>query len=476
VYSLQIPWLAVVKKVEEALYHHAYLQKQHNICKAGGRVMEKSIVWRLTIVILSGCFGVLSFTGVGATEFQLPPMPPTIDDVTEGKVKIGDTITKDNLDLIKEYIPSGLEECVNQGLVMKMGTMVSPEKIQPRTYLEYSERYRGQAVVNDRIVVRLKDGSEWPGGIPFLEPKTAWEVMGNKKFGLANDNYYVKVQPIYYVNKSGKHYKTANMRIINYWTDGRKKVPPLGSVPGQEKYHQRFINVFMSPHELKGLGQFNINHDDDTEHYDIGFLYLPAFKRTIRISVTTFQDNVGGSDFTFGDPEGLREPFGSWNFKLIGKKNMLVTEPIRDPQPLLTEGGLNVDPNVEWDEGKRFARLGWANTPVYIVEATSKEKGHVYSKKTIHVIVPYFSHSNGGTSCAYVDIYARTGELWKCYYDWRGQTYTHSDGEHYTATTGFSMHDLQTAHQTHFINYTDQIDEPMAPEYITLKLLLQLGR
>ena len=418
----------------------------------------------------------MATTCVTAAELQLPPMPPTIEKVTNGAVKIGDVITKENVDSVKDYIPAGLYECVKQGMVLKMGTNLPPEKLLPRTYLEFSERYKGQAVVNDHGVVRLKDGSEWPGGIPFVDPKTAWEVMGNKKFGIANDNFRVEVQPTYYVNKEGKHYKTANMGIYTYWTDGRKKVPPLGSVPGQEKYHQRFVNVFVSPLELKGLGQFNINHDDDTENYDIGFLYLPAFKRTIRISATTWQDNVGGSDFTFGDPEGLREPFGTWNFKLIGKKEMLVAEPVRDPQAVLTEGGLNVDPRVEWDQGKRFPRLGWTIAPVYIIEATSKDQGHLYSKKVLYIIAPYFAHAVGGTSLAYVDIYARTGELWKLYYDWRGDSATSKDGENYTATSGYSMHDLLSGHQTHFINYTSEIDGEMSSEFICLKLLLQLGK
>jgi hypothetical protein len=410
-----------------------------------------------------------------ATEFELSPEPPTIEELTNGTVKTGDLITKDNVELVKEYLPVGLYECVRNGMVLKMGTNPAPEKINPKTFLEATERNRGKAIVDDHMVVRYEDGSEWPGGIPFTEPKTAQELMGNYRFGIASDTYE-KFELNWFVNKEGVHYKTEDMRFLNYWTDGRLKVSPLGSVPGQEDYHRRFIVVAVAPLEVKGAGMLQISFDDDTENDTIGFLYNPKFKRTIRISATTFQDNYEGSDFTNGDPEGLSEPFGFWNFKLIEKKFMLTAELVLDPQPTYTGKGLNVDPQVKWDVGKKFPRLGWAITPVYIVEATSKDSSHIYSKKILYLTSPYYAQSVGSRSCAYVDIYNRTGEMWKFCYDWRGGLFTHKDGENYTVTTGFSMHDLQTGHQTHIPHYKAIIDDEMEPEFISLKKLIELGK
>ena len=148
---------------------------------------------------------------------------------------------------------------------------------------------------------------------------------------------------------------------------------------------------------------------------------------------------------------------------------------MRDPQPTLGSDGITVDSKVEWDVGKRFPRLGWTINPVYIVEATPKDKGHLYSKKTLYVNDPYFSSAHTG-EMTITDIYDGTGKLWKCWYDWRGGSFTHEDGEHYASTTGFSMHDLQTGHQTYFINYLVSIDEDMKPEFLSLKKLIQLGR
>ena len=288
--------------------------------------------------ILLVCLLVL-FVGKGmGTELTLPPMPPTIEELTDGKVKIGDLITKDNADPVKDYIPTSVYESLNRGMVLKMGTNLPPEKLNPRTYLEISEKNKGKAVIDDHGVVRYEDGSAWPGGMPFIEPKTGLEVMGYVKFGHAYDNFDT-FNNFLYVNKEGKDYKTALVTVMRYYVEGRLKVPPLGGVPGMELYHQRFLNVFHTPLELKGLGTFEINHVDDFDNYDMGFLYLPSFKRVIRVSARTFQDNIAGSDFTYGDPEGLREPYGSWNFKLVEKKPMLVPEPVREKQPTLERGG-----------------------------------------------------------------------------------------------------------------------------------------
>ena len=97
--------------------------------------------------------------------------PKSLEELSHGKIKVGMVITKDNVDLIKEYLAPGLYQCVKNGMVLRMANNLPPEKLNPRHYLEATERNRGKAVIDDHGVVRLKDGSEWPGGIPFIEPK-----------------------------------------------------------------------------------------------------------------------------------------------------------------------------------------------------------------------------------------------------------------------------------------------------------------
>jgi hypothetical protein len=45
---------------------------------------------------------------------------PTIEELTGGKVKTGDLINKDNMDLVKEFLTEGQIKCIEEGQIMRM--------------------------------------------------------------------------------------------------------------------------------------------------------------------------------------------------------------------------------------------------------------------------------------------------------------------------------------------------------------------
>lgn len=408
-------------------------------------------------------------------ELQYAPPQPPIEELTAGKVKVGDVITKDNVDLVKDYLSPGVYANVKNGMVMRIGTSVPPEKLLPKYYLELTERYKGKAVIDDHGVVTLQDGAPWPGGIPFTEPKTGMEAMAYTRFGHAYDDAGGLTQGMYYVNKEGKCYKSGVMNVSMCYCQARTKMPPLGIVPGMEDILQRMLGVFVYPLELKGMGQLQIKHVDDAAKYDVGFAYLPAFKRTIRISATTYQDNLGGGDATYGDVEGLREPYSSWNFKLIGTKYMLVAEQIRPGEITLDATGTKTDLHLDYDLGVKYPRLGWAINKICIVEGTPKDPGHIYSKKVFYNDYPLYN-SCFGPETVVVDIYDRAGQLWKLYLDRKGYNFRSSTGESFTGSDGFVTFDLQSGHSTHAAVHFPCLNCGFAPESLSLSSLLRLGR
>ena len=149
--------------------------------------------------------------------------------------------------------------------------------------------------------------------------------MGNAKYGASWDDYHTK-GTIFFVNKEGQVYKSVSQENKQIMCCMRKLIPPLGVCPGYEGEMFRRISVIISPLELRGQGQFVVRYYDDAKNYDTGFNYFPSFKRTLRISTTTWQDNLGGSDLINGDSEGLKEPYSDWNFKLVGAKYILLPE------------------------------------------------------------------------------------------------------------------------------------------------------
>jgi hypothetical protein len=361
----------------------------------------------VSMVMIVG-LAVFSLCSLSLSEARAAEEAPSIETLTEGKVKTGDRIDKSNVELVREYMSEGLLTLVEKGMVMKMGRQPSPSEVIPKFFQEATERNQGQAVIDEHKSVYLKDGSLWPGGIPFPEPKDGEEVMANVKYGNIWDDYQLHPMKLAFINKNGKAYKTAQMHIFNLHTTGRLKVEPLGAIPGEEKVIWKSLAVFKGPLDLKGLGQLTIRHYDEAEHEDTGFAYLPAFKRIVRVSATTYQDNVGGSDMTWGDPEGLREPFVNWRFKNLGVKYAFCSA-LEQRAPFLDSKCMPL-PHAEFAEGVRFPVAEWAVTPMHIIEATPQIP-HIYSKKVLHILAaPYWSM--GGQACVN-DIYDRQGILWK---------------------------------------------------------------
>ena len=396
---------------------------------------------------------------------------PTIEDLTDGKVKIGDLINKNNVDLVKEYVSHAVYETVKQGMVLRMGTQLPPDRIVPEYFREITKRNMGKAIIDENGTVYYeKMGTLWPGGLPFPEPKTGLEVASNVKFGCVWDdlrNYHTTMK---FIGSKGSNYKTVHSDMRYVLCTSRKRLPPFGTIPGYEDVMYKRITVIASPLEVKGLGQYSVRYYDDVKREDTGFAYLPAFKRTIRVSSSIWQDNVAGSDCTYGDGQGIQEPYSYWTFKLIGTKYILSTEP-SSPFPILDEKG-ETNKRLQFDVGKKFPRLGWSIWPVHVIEAIPRVK-HIYGKKVVYTFAwPYWSSIS---QFALVDIYDRQMKLWKLYTGLKGD-HQYVNGDYYAADVGVLVHDLQTGHTTQYWMISQININKYKPTDLTLKTLLEVGR
>ncbi|MDY6971088.1 MAG: DUF1329 domain-containing protein [Thermodesulfobacteriota bacterium] len=396
---------------------------------------------------------------------------PTIEDLTAGKVKIGDLIDKNNVDSVKEYLGKGIYESVKRGMILRMAPQLPPDQIGPKFFRDATERNRGKAIIDENgTVYHEKMGTLWPGGLPFPEPKTGLEVAANVKYGCVWDELRNFPNTMIYVDSKGHAYKKVGMDQRYVYCTTRTKLPPLGAIAGYEDIMFKRLIITTFPLELKGLGQYTVRYYDDSKTYDTGFAYLPAFKRTIRVSATIWQDNIAGSDLTSGDGQGLQEPYSSWDFKLLETKYTLLVEP-KTPFPLLDKKG-NIDKRVQFDVGEKFPRLGWTIWPVHVLEATPRIK-HVYGKKILYTNAwPYWPSS---VQFALTEMYDRQMKLWKVYPSNKGYYYI-LDGEPYTSEWGLFIYDLQSDHITQYWYISNLNGQNYVPDDITLKTLLEVGR
>lgn len=398
----------------------------------------------------------------------------TIEELTAGKVKIGDLIDKTKIDLVREYLSPGTIECLKQGMVIRMAVNPKPAEMVPDFFIAATEKNSpGVKMADEYGTIYMADGSKWKGGVPYPEPKDGLEAATNIKHGIVVDDLEQHGR-LFYVSKDGSLEKEYVNNTYLMKLNGRMKVDPIPSVPGYEKELRRKIMGFEHPIEMAGVGQLSIRHYNEIETPDTGFAYVPAFKRTIRQSATTWQENVGGSDYLWCDSEGIADPFDYWKFKLLGKQYMLLPE-FNAPASIFHESfdkTGKLDERVKFHVGHKYPEVGFAIVPTWIIEITPRIE-HVYSKKILYVAAyPYWQIY---FQAALTEAYDPAGELWKCQIE-AGSDIKIVDGDPYTIPWGPCVHDLQSGHSTLALLRSEIQKGLTVDKHCTLKTLVQFGR
>lgn len=401
----------------------------------------------------------------------------SIEKLTAGKVKAGDTITKKNVDLVKNLISDGVYELVKGGMVMVIGTPYAPWESTPGWYRAETEKIHkeyGDPILDENLTPWTRDHKTWPGGLAFPNPKTVEELVASTYYYHGADSYRFTYSPFIFVDAEGKVEKISVNSIDSRYIYGRLNEAPLGTVPGMEKEDHRTCTAMKYPREIKGLGQLTIRYYEVGKYPDEGFAYIPAFKRVLRVSATTYQDNMAGGDMTWGDVGGgLYEPQYYFTFKLREKKPILVPD-YNAPLPTKLEDKNLLDIHQPWDSGMKYPRLNWRLIEGFVVESTPKVS-HVYGKRIQYLADPKYILSFAGM-CTVGDRYDRPGKLWKTAIADGAASPTLVRGEKMSGVRIQNCYDLQTKHSTMLLNIPDYLNNGGNPGGLTLKYLTQTGR
>ena len=416
--------------------------------------MSWNICWLVAVFVLGLAAAGLCWDG------------PTIEKLTGGKAKNGDVITKANVETVKEWLAPSTYEQVKRGMVLLLAQTTPVEATLPAYFINATKKNAGLAVMGKNSVAYAKDGRKWIGGFPFPDPKTGEEAMANSKVGLLfggdDFNYHVRFD---FVNKAGKEYKYSVAWYRKIATNPRLKLSPVPAFPGHEEESFRSMTVFTEPYDIKSISQVVIRYYDETAKADDGYVYIPALKRTRRISATNWQDNMAGSDLTWGDAEGFLEPFSLWSFKLIGKANMIMPGQSNPAPKKITDGSFA--PGVPLDAGVKFARMQWEIRPVVIVEA--KPKGsHIYGKQILYLDALNWRN-------AVVEKFDKQGKPWKA---WTvgGGLLKGRDGLNYGVTYYPHMYDLQVDHMTRLTTVKPEFNMAANINDYSTKKMLEMGQ
>jgi hypothetical protein len=388
----------------------------------------------------------------------------TIEDLTKGKVHIGDTITLDKVEHIKDFLPESTYQRMRKGLEIKLGPTTPKDKFRSGRFWEATERNKGLAVLDKNNRLRTKDGKPWIGGLPFPEPKSGIEVMYNLLERIwPGDDWYFESQ-IALIDSKGRLYSHRVNRFGGVFLRGRTELEPLGVYPGYEGEFMRMFFCYTLPFDLNGLAALTIRSDDPNK-LDEMYAYIPSLRRTRRLSTAQRDDSPSGDDVPLCDYNTFDDPIGVWNFKILARKQMIIPGYTNDREPT-KEGRWNMPRYA----GK-FLKFIYELRNVFVIEATPIGP-RAYSKKIIYI-------TDGFLGAPTAEAYDRAGKLWRSSEEGRGPALTKEPGKknYVVMAKGNDFYDHQADHLTTFVTGgADTVNWGLKPsDLFEVKKLAELG-
>lgn len=237
----------------------------------------------------------------------------SIEAYTKGKLKAGDYIDVNNVELVKELLePVKYYQVKNMGRRLKLReTTQDVMKLSPYEYMEASFKHRGLARFDEKGNVVTGEGKPWIGGLPFPDAKTGVEFFAGltMSWGRHDASFY----PIreYDLNLEGK---------VTYGYElGWAEYAPVGRVSFPDVYWEghedmlRYQSVFFTqPNSVRGTSFLNNWHYDQHKFPEL-FGYIPDFKRIRRYPTDQrFEPLVPGSSLYLSDAWGAGDPLHTW--------------------------------------------------------------------------------------------------------------------------------------------------------------------
>ena len=356
-------------------------------------------------------------------------------------VAVGDRITAENVDKVKDLVSPGLEWCIRHGFPV---TIVPTRRIEwPRAYREATERYAAQVKLSpDGLRVE-----NYVAGLPFpnidpKDPQIALKIMWNWGYthlttddvdlrnfdadtGAIADHGPMTVE---------RHFLLDHFRRL-FWT-GRLYVDPKPERPNPNGYRaQQGLYPILEPFDLKGVGGLGNRYIDPAKQDD-SWLYLPSLRRVRRLSTAQRSDALFGQDTDQDSFYGYSGHVAWMDFRYLGERDVIGVY-----------HGANYP--ARWDAKTDWAfDEGWEKRRVHVVEGVSKLPQYAYGKRVIYIdkeawVIPYS------------DIYDRSGELWKIWINdlsFRKKAFDGANVIEYPDEMGFIpaivMVDMQLEHAT----------------------------
>jgi hypothetical protein len=267
-----------------------------------------------------------AFARTGSAGGAYPDELNSIEEYTRGKLKAGDVVSRDNVELVKDLLdPVRYRQIVDQGRRLVLApTTTDLSKLNPVDYIEATLRHRGQGSFDAKGNVVTRDGKPWIGGNPFPEPRSAVEVFAahTLSWGRHDASFYASRE--YDLDEAGNVLYQYSTCWAEMAAAGRITLEPRPYLPGMSD-KLRFQSVFfVEPSDVRGLAYLNVWSYDQSQFPEL-YGYLPAFKRVRQFPTNQrFEPLNPGSELYLSDAWAAGDPFLTWgNYRIVARGPLL---------------------------------------------------------------------------------------------------------------------------------------------------------
>lgn len=305
------------------------------------------------------------------------------------KIWAGKKINQDSIEQVKEFLSDQYYQTYKNpadwGADELWFTIVPYEQILPTPgQITATRKYAPNARLDDDPRKAYWSGGIGPNeflsgwdrgetaGFPFPFPKTGLEIAWNLESVTHGDTKSYKRESSLINPQTRIEKKIIEQLTVDYFT-GRVDVPPLPRKPDNNKGIRKgsFMSV-IEPADIKGLMYMELRYLDTGKPEDV-WSWVAMVRRLRRLGVTWKLDTMHGSEMLPDDENGWNGHVNVKNWKLIGRKEMLLGRHT-DKSKYTRKNG-----QVVWN-GQQLERI---NT--FVVEACYKEPKSPYSKEILYI-------------------------------------------------------------------------------------------
>jgi hypothetical protein len=262
----------------------------------------------------------------GNCEAAYPPELLSIEAYTKGKLKPGDVLSAENVDIVRDLLDPGAYWQIkhDRRLVDLAPTETNLGRLMPMPYLQKTLTNKGKHRIFPNGNVYTLGGKPWTGGNPFSEPQNAAEVLWANTLSWGKHDSQGHSVLEFDTDADGNVQYEYAWYAAEWQTVGRLNLDPHPYMRGHENQLRVFSALALAPADISGTGFLQLWAYDQRQ-LPTDYAYQPTTKRVRNFPADErFEPGFPGITYFTTEIYMAGDPLLTWgNFKLVGKGPLL---------------------------------------------------------------------------------------------------------------------------------------------------------